>query len=250
MSSFSSWFLYRRRRPVSVEVVLGVCLLWRRSLHVLPVALCRAAAAARGGPTVSPAVGVAQRQISAVPLTVALRSGNQCEAKSQRSTEREEQTRAAGQNKHIHTTQRGHTYDRSMEVMQEHWKLDCQLEVWPINRWFQVQRKKKVQLVADGGESRVSAARKEGPTPSMLRTGLRENKTNYCSVLSRALFLKNHSGSTGTNWYTCTSAPRVMACMVTAWVTRRVFEDGIDLIASTENSLKSTTQVITLTFVI
>lgn len=62
---------------VSIEVVLGVCLLWRGSVHILTVTLVRTAAAVWGSPTVSAPVGLAQWQISAVPLTVALQNRNQ-----------------------------------------------------------------------------------------------------------------------------------------------------------------------------
>lgn len=82
---------------MSVKVVLGVRLLRWRPVHVLALPVRRTVAAVRGGPTVSTAVGLAQRQVSAVPLTVAVQSRNQQEAKNQCSTEREEQTRAAGQ---------------------------------------------------------------------------------------------------------------------------------------------------------
>lgn len=107
---------------MSVKVVLGVRLLRWRPVLALPVR--RTVAAVRGGPTVSTAVGLAQRQVSAVPLTVALQSRNQQEAKNQCSTEREEQTRAAGQ-KQAQPTLRGareSTFDRSTEVMQKHQK--------------------------------------------------------------------------------------------------------------------------------
>lgn len=109
---------------MSVKVVLGVRLLRWRPVHVLALPVRRTVAAVRGGPTVSTAVGLAQRQVSAVPLTVAVQSRNQQEAKNQCSTEREEQTRAAGQ-KQAQPTQRGareSTFDRSTEVMQKHQK--------------------------------------------------------------------------------------------------------------------------------
>lgn len=109
---------------MSVKVVLGVHLLRWRPVHVLALPVRRTVAAVRGGPTVSTAVGLAQRQVSAVPLTVAVQSRNQQEAKNQCSTEREEQTRAAGQ-KQAQPTQRGareSTFDRSTEVMQKHQK--------------------------------------------------------------------------------------------------------------------------------
>lgn len=82
---------------MSIEVMLGVCLLRRCPVHILSVLLRRTAAAVSGGPAVPAAVGLAQRQVIAVPLTVALWSRNQQEAKNQRSAEREKQTRAKGQ---------------------------------------------------------------------------------------------------------------------------------------------------------
>lgn len=59
-------------------------------------------------------------------------------------------------------------------------------------------------LVANGGESRASAARKEDPTAGMLQfQSLRENKTNYYSVVfplfyfSVILGLLEHLAETG-----------------------------------------------------
>ncbi|MEQ2198870.1 hypothetical protein XENOCAPTIV_019928, partial [Xenoophorus captivus] len=69
--SSSSWFL-SGGRPMSIDVVLGVCFLRRGPDCVLSVFLGRAGAAIWRGPTVPPAVGFAQWQVSAVPLTVAL----------------------------------------------------------------------------------------------------------------------------------------------------------------------------------
>lgn len=70
-------------------------------------------------------------------------------------------------------------------------------------------------LVADGGVSRTSAARKEGPHPACYNTSryfLTQNKTNYYSVLSLLYFLNQFGsiGTTGTNWYTCTTTPCVI----------------------------------------
>lgn len=71
-----SWFL-GSRRPVPVQVLLGVGVLRRRPVCVLSLFLRGAAAAVSGRPAVSAAEGLAQRQVIAVPLTVALWSRNQ-----------------------------------------------------------------------------------------------------------------------------------------------------------------------------
>lgn len=75
VQSPQSWFHYGGS-PEFAEV-LCVCLLRQRSLGFLLIAVRGAAAAVWGGPAVSPAVGLAQRQISAVPLTAALQSRTQ-----------------------------------------------------------------------------------------------------------------------------------------------------------------------------
>lgn len=153
---------------MSVEV-LGVHFLWGGSVGLLSVTRSRAAAAVWGGPAVPPTVGLTQRQVSAVPLTVALQSRNQQEAKNQHSAGREEQTRAAGQDKHTHTHGRAH--ESTLEARRlcrstgnTKTAFDLQLFWGLSNSWFKVSL--KMGLVADGEESRWNAVRKAGPHPA------------------------------------------------------------------------------------
>lgn len=102
---------------MSVDVMLGVCFLRRRPIGVLPVLLGGAGAAVWRRPAVTPAVGLAQRQVSAVPLTVALQqSRNRFGGKESAQRKKEEQTRAAGQNKHTQTNSRAHESTGPLEA--------------------------------------------------------------------------------------------------------------------------------------
>lgn len=114
-----------------IEMVLQLCLLWWETFHHLLVSLCRTAAAAWGCPAVNLVVGLAQWQVSALPVTAALCSSNHQEAKISDAAQKEAEKKAVGQNKRIHTQQDSHTYNHS-GLIPKHFDFQCDRQLCEI----------------------------------------------------------------------------------------------------------------------